>query len=76
MKETSFTVALIFESSTKMSEVSKAYVSMLFLWASLIKNIDFQNDTSSNMKDDLEKQNTKPTEVNDDSKVMRDVNDN
>ena len=40
------------------------------------EKIDFQNDTSSKMKDDLEKQNTKSTEVNDDSKVMGDVNDN
>ena len=43
------------------------------------EKIDFQNVTSSNMKDDLEKQNTKSTEVADngnDSKVMSDVNDN
>ena len=43
------------------------------------EKIDFQNVTSSNVKDDLEKQNTKSTEVADndnDSKVMSDVNDN
>ncbi len=43
------------------------------------EKIDFQNVTSSNMKDDLEKQNTKSTEVADngnDSKVMSNVNDN
>ena len=43
------------------------------------EKIDFQNDTSSKMKDDLEKQNTKSTEAADNdnnSKVMSDVNDN
>ena len=43
------------------------------------EKIDFQNDTSSNKKDDLEKQNAKSTEVTDngnEGKVMGDNNDN